>query len=468
MRKGLIVLLAAILVVAFALPAMAEHSASGFIRSKGVVSNFENFGAGTTTPSVDAPTNSYLETRARLLYKAGTEDAKFVYYGEFDLAWGDSAYNTGRNAGGGLESDSTNLETKNIYVEFKVPNTSWDFKVGVQNQSDSYAGTFLGVADMAGIFANFKYEPVNFRIGYAKFWENSVAKADDIDLYMVEAKFVPMNDVKLGLNLYFLNDMGAGSKGPTTPSASAGGDDVAGFGGRGAAGAFTPSEASGYDTFRLYMPGFDVSFKAGPATVSGWFFYQFGTYEYATSGSSDVDVGAFAADIRADMNLGPGKFFVEGIYVSGDDDPNDSDYESIVTASNYQLAGSFFYRADMQILLPNGDDINSSRALAYEVSNGGAGMWVLAAGYSQKFNDKTSGKIGVGYQSAVEKRTGTIFADDTDMAIEVNANVNYNISKGLDFGLYGAYAFLGSAYDVSSGSDRDDPYVAYARLNFGF
>ena len=29
------------------------------------------------------------------------------------------------------------------------------------------------------------------------------------------------------------------------------------------------------------------------------------------------------------------------------------------------------------------------------------------------------------------------------MGTEVNANVNYNIMKGLDFGVYGAYAWAG-------------------------
>lgn len=472
MRKGLIVLLAAVLVAAFALPAMAEHEASGFIRTKGWVSNFAAGGAGTFTPtSSDPNTNSYVETRARILYKAGTENAKFIYYAEFDQNWGDSAYTTGRGTGGGLEADTTNLETKNIYVWFKVPDTSFDFKVGVQNQNDSYAGVFFGVADMAGVFTTFKYEPVSFRLGWAKFWENATGVADDIDLYVAEGKFAPMPDVKLGLNFYFLLDKGAGTKGPTTGPATAGGDPIAGFGGRGAFGTVVPAEIVGYDTLRIYMPGFDVAFKAGPVALSGFFFYQFGEAEF-TTGTPDVDVSAFAVDLRADMNLGPGKFFIEGLYVSGDDDPADNDYESITTASNYNLAGSFYYRTDMQILLPNGDDINTSPALAYDMANGGAGVIHVGAGYSQKFSDKVSGKVGVGYLAAAEKRArdqggAANFANQSDMATEVNANVNYNISKGLDFGLYGAYAFLGDAYEPP-GVDPDDPWMAYARLNFSF
>jgi hypothetical protein len=55
------------------------------------------------------------------------------------------------------------------------------------------------------------------------------------------------------------------------------------------------------------------------------------------------------------------------------------------------------------------------------------------------------------------------------MATEINANVNYNISKGLDFGVYGAYAFLGSFYDQTvSANDPDDLYILNGRLNYAF
>lgn len=461
MRKGLIVLLAAVLVAAFALPAMAEHEATGFIRTKAWVSNYAAYTAGNINPLDDPNTNSYVETRSRVLYRAGTENVKFVYFAEFDVQWGDSAYAVGRNQGGGLEADSINIETKNIYVWFKIPDTSIDFKVGVQNQTDSYAGVFFGVADMAGVFSTFKFEPVEVRLGWAQFWENSVGAADDVDLYIGEVKFAPTKEVKLGLNFYFLNDMSGGTFGASGLTAA------------------LPPEVAGYRSLRLYMPGADLAFKAGPVALSAFAFYQFGTAE---NGGVDTDFGGYAADIRADLSLGPGKLFIEGLYVSGDNDPNDNDFESIITASNYNLAGSFFFRPDMQILLPNADDLNTSQALAYDMSNGGAGVMLVAAGYSQKFTDRVSGKVGAGYLAAAEKRgrDGTRggaaqihnFAGKRDMATEVNANVNYNITQGLDLGLYGSYAFLGSAYDLAADgvtpADPDDLYSVFARLNFAF
>lgn len=477
MRKGFLIMLAVVLVAALAAPAMADTSLNGYVRIRSYASNYKNNGAGYLTPAVNPASSAYVDERARFLLKTGDENVKAVAQFELDQTWGDSAYTTGRNAGGGLEADTTNLETKNLYLWFKVPNTSVDITTGVLSASDSYAGTFLGGADLAGVFANFKIDPVTVRLGYSKFWENATNKADDIDFYLAEAKFAPAKDVKLGLNLYFLNDMGKGVKGPTSAvGADSLSETIAGLGGRGAVGAYTPAEiaaVSGLRKVRVYMPGVDFAFNAGPAAISGFAFYQFGKAESGTAGVASVNVKGYAADVRADANLGPGKGFLELLYVSGDDNKTDKDYKGIVTASNYNLAASFYARSDMQIILPNGDDINSSYGLTYDVANGGAGLFHVAAGYTQKLNDKLTGKVGAGYLAANKKRVrdagpAANFANDTAMGTEVNANVSYNITKGLDFGLVGAYAWLGNAYKVSGATAPDNLFSTVARLNYAF
>lgn len=476
MRKGFLIVLAVALVAVLAAPAMADTSLNGFIRSRGFVSNFKAFGSGYIAPVLTgtAPAASYVEERARFLIKTGDENAKAIAQFEFDQAWGDTAYTNGRNMGGGLDSDTTNIETKNLYVWFKVPNTSWEFTAGVQPQFDDYAGVFVGVAtDVAGVFTTFKYDPVTFRLGAAKFWENNFKKADDVDWYVAEAKFAPVKDVKLGLNFYFLNDMGGGLKGPTSAvGVDSNGDTIAGLNGRGAVGTWMPAEiASGYRTLRVYMPGASFSANVGPATLSGFAFYQFGKAEYNT-GAPSVDIKGYAADVRADAKLGPGNAFLEFLYVSGDNNKTDKDYKSIITGSNYQLATSYYYRGDFQILFPNGDDCNTSYGLAYDPANGGAGVVHVAAGYTQKLMDKLTGRIGAGYLAAAKKRVRDIgaaynFANNSAMGTEVNATLTYNITKGLDLGLVGAYAWLGNAYKAA-GADPDNLYDVHARLNYAF
>jgi hypothetical protein len=229
MRKGLIVLLAAALAVAFALPAMAEMipnnlKVSGFYRSKAWMSNFFNGGTSVLPTDTLEDTNAYVEQRLRIKFEFGNENVKAVWFTESDMNWGDSAGSAApgaaaRNSGGALGGDKVQTETKNVYVWFKVPDTSLDFTVGLQSQSDAYAGLIYGGADMAGIFMNGKYEPVTWKLGAAKLYENATQRTDDQTLYVAEVKFVPAKDLFLGFNFYYLqddtNESGGNLPGPT-------------------------------------------------------------------------------------------------------------------------------------------------------------------------------------------------------------------------------------------------------------
>lgn len=472
MRKGFLTVLAVVLVAAMAAPAMAEFSTSGFVRIKGHVEQNYVGGAGSfILPTADPSTASYVEQRQRFTLNWKGENAGAVAQFEMDFgAWGDSAYTAARNQGGGLEADSINLETKNFYLWFNLPNTGVKVTAGLQNQTDSFGGMIFGYADMAGIFLTGNMAPVSYKLGWAKFQEGGTRIDDDVDLYVAEVKFSPVKEAKVGLDIYALRDA-SGRNG------LAGGQTnlntlnriFADYPGAPAAGVFT------YDPSMFYWVGVDAAFKAGPVGLSGYAFYNWGKIENfsGTLGglpvSGDVDVKAYGVDLRADADLGPGKFFIEGAYVSGSDRTSD-DWESPITASNYALAGSFpLTSMDMQILFPNIDDINASAALAYDVQNKGRGIMALAAGFRMKFSDTLAGKIGIGYLADVEAPDASV---NEHSAVEVNANLNYTVAKGMDIGIYGAYAFLSDweSYvgGVATAEDADDIYKVYLRMNYAF
>jgi hypothetical protein len=465
MRKGFVVLLAAVVVVMFAMPAMAGTEVTGFYRTKGYVSNFKDSSGGPAIQK-DAPSNAYVEQRLRVRFAFGEENVKAVWFSEIDFNWGDQAGGSlpigaagaGRNTGGALGADRINLETKNIFVWFKLPNTSLDFTVGLQNQTDAYAGLIFGAADMAGIFVNGKVEPITYKLGFAKLYENNVSKSDDLTLYIASVGFVPVKDARLGVNLYFLqDDTGKVSNVNQLPSDPGGSLTKA----------------------RVYYPGIDAAFKVGPATLSGFFVYNTGKEEaVAPFVAPDLDVKGFAADIRADANLGPGKLFVEGLYLSGGDGSG-NEYKSLVTLSDVNASpggNSFFARTDMSILLSNADDINTNQALigaagsasSQSPGNAGRGIWHVAAGYTQKLGDKLTAKVGAGHLRATKLLISDASFRDKTMGTEVNANLNYNIMKGLDFGVYGAYAWLGDFFLASASDDPDDPFDVHFRLNYAF
>jgi len=482
MRKGLIVLLVAVVAVAFAVPAMADLTptnlnVSGFYRSHGWLSNFHD-GAGTPyvsddTTGSESRTFSYVEQRARVKFDFGTENVKAVWVLESDMIWGDAAggtpvavgastYTGGaqRNSGGALGADRIQIETKNVYLWFKVPDHRTEFTVGLQNQSDDYAGVIFGGADMAGIFVTGMVEPLSYKLGFAKLYENQTQKTDDMTLYTAAVKLSPVKEVKLGLNFYYLQDDStkvAGSPPAVLPLAVLAGDQ---------------------SRTKIYMPGVDATFKAGPATVSAFAMYQFGKNESLIENVSDVDINAFMLDSRVNMNLGPGKFFAEALYLSGGDGTGDK-YKSPVTLATREASpggNSSFTRTNTEILMSSPDTINVSQCLigcsggiaGSDPGNRGRGMWHVAAGYSQLLTPKLKGEVNVGYLSATEMLISDASNRSEDMGTEFNARLDYNLAKGLDVGLVGAYAFIGDFFNFTGSPDVKDAWTSYARVNYAF
>jgi hypothetical protein len=482
MRKGFLMTLTLVLVAAMAAPAMAGTDINGFYRAKEYVSNYKNYTTGNyvnPTPADVNPTNSYIEQRLRLKFSMGEENVKAVAFFEQDMMWGDSSgQGSSRNGGGAIGGDSINIETKNIYLWFKIPDTGVDVTVGLQSVSDSYRGTFFGGADMAGAVATLKFAPFGLRVGGFTPWERNTNQDDDSQLYILEAKIAPVKELNVGLNFYYIRDgadVASATSGefPTTPNVDA--MFVAG------ATAVVPIVPG---VTNIYMPGVNFDFNAGVVKLSGFAFAQFGDREY-DSGAPKTKFRGYAGDLRVDANAGPAKVFLEGLYMSGDKPGTTDKIEGVVVADDFKVGSSSSSPTsfDMQILTPNGDDINTARILMYTSNNnrvGGGyamsgvrlGTTMLAAGASMKVGDRMTAKIGAGYlranQLAPAILTGTNLNVSKDMGTEVNAYLNYNIMKGLDFGIYGAYAWLGDGYKVAGSPDPDNLYDLHGRLNYAF
>jgi hypothetical protein len=218
MRKGLIGLVAAVALAAFALPAsagvgLADLQASGFYHGFAIMSNFLDGGGGPSLRNSDEEqTNAYVQQRFRVKWTFGSENVKAVWYLESDMRWGDSSGSTPtpatRNQGGALGADKVQTETKNIYVWFKIPNTSIKTTFGLQGIGDSYSRVFAskGGADMAAIQITGKFDPVSYRFVFGKLYEGATQITDDVTLWMGEAKFKPTKNVKAGINFYYLQD----------------------------------------------------------------------------------------------------------------------------------------------------------------------------------------------------------------------------------------------------------------------
>jgi hypothetical protein len=227
------------------------------------------------------------------------------------------------------------------------------------------------------------------------------------------------------------------------------------------------------------MPGVDFAANLGVANLTGFAFYQFGDRKFDDPALSKVKFRGLAGDLRADLNAGPAKVFVEGIYVSGNDfNSADNKYKGVVVIDDYDFgtASSWFTRTDMVLLLPSPDSIGTASGLTHDINNHGMGAIHVAAGASMAVTPKLTGKVGVGYLRAAKTPAGV----DKELGTEVNASLNYNIAKGLDLTGTAAYAFLGDGYTGTtnvvntfntSGADSvdaDDPYALIAKVNYAF
>ena len=478
MRKVFLIVLAAVLVAAIAAPAMAGADINGFYRAKAYTSNYKNYTTANyvnPTPPDNVATNDYVEQRLRLKFSIGEENVKAVAFFEQDMMWGDSSGQGGsRNQGGAIGGDSINLETKNVYLWFKVPDTGFDFTVGLQSVSDPYRGIFFGGADMAGGLATVKFAPISFRFGGFTPWERDTNQSDDTELFIAEARISPVKDLGIGLNFYFIRDAAdtlGGASGETSASNNLAQQFLGGV-------QVVPGVT------KIYMPGVNFDFNAGVAKISGFAFMQFGDREY-DSGAPKTKFRGYAGDLRFDANAGPAKVFLEGLYTSGDKPGTADKIEGVVVAEDFKFASSSSNPTsmDMTILAPSADEINTSRNLMYTSNNNRAnggyamngvrlGAIFIAAGASMKLGDKVTGKVGAGYlranQLAPVALAGTNLNVSKKMGTEVNGSVNYNIMKGLDFGVYAAYAWLGDGYKVSGSPEPDNLYDLHARLNYAF
>ncbi len=340
--------------------------------------------------------------------------------------------------------------------------------------SDPYRGIFFGGADMAGGLATVKFAPISFRFGGFTPWERDTNQSDDSELFIAEARISPVKDLGIGLNFYFIRDAAdtlGGASGEINTS-----NNLAQM--------FRGGVQVDPGVTKIYMPGVNFDFNAGVAKISGFAFMQFGDREY-DSGVPKTKFRGYAGDLRVDANAGPAKVFLEGMYTSGDKPGTTDKIEGVVVMDDFKVGSSSSSPStfDMQILTPNGDDINTARILMYTSNNnrvaGGyamngvrLGATMVAAGASMKFGDKVTGKVGAGYlranQLAPVALNGTNLNVSKKMGTEVNGNVNYNIMKGLDFGVYAAYAWLGDGYKVSGLSEPDNLYDLHARLNYAF
>lgn len=424
--------------VAAAVPAMAfENEFHGMYRAYGFMTNALS-GDGTFQLKENSRTDKYIEQRARLQYIAkASDDLKLVTHFELDT-------NFGRKAGAGdLDADEVMLETKNVYLDFNIPSTKINAKVGIQPFNDSFGGLF-GNFDSTGAVFTGKFNALTATYGY--FTVDSAAGFDSnrkaVDLNVVDVKYAINKDMTVGASYYMLLDKPT-NVGPTVVNNTV---------------------------------GLNASAKFGPATVAGAFGLQFGKASNYTAVPALGTAGttAMAAAINAKVAVGPGNVNVAALYLSGDKDG--AGYNRA-----WQPIGStvtYYTPANMWLITRNVATINSSTMIGggSDLTRNGLGLMGAFAGY-----EGTAGKAfysaNVGYAKVAMKRG----ADSASIGTELNATIGYKLYANLSTQFTAAYAIIGDGYGkdtgvllpgataASNGANKaDNPFLTAIALNYAF
>lgn len=468
-KKTLAITAAAALTVATAVPALAlENEFHGMFRLLGVVNNFNNTDTTNSDPNnpdkygyyrpagldKKAPTATYLEQRARLMYIAkANDDLKLVTHFEIDSRWGDNSYTTHRNLGGAIGADTVNIETKSVYLDFNIPSTGVNVKAGIQPYNDSYK-SILFDADMAGVLASRSFGSLDTTAGWFRLADNgSIPNKNAWDLLALDAKYALTKDIKVGGSYYLFNDDGAASRGNFSTA------DLL--------------EQQQGTTNIIHNMGVNASATFGPVTVDGFLLYQFGNLENIAAINASRHLSAFAGNVGARAQVGPGTARTEFLYTSGEKSGDRSTSNAFQSVSDEHG----FYAGNMQLLFRDAYAMTTDNAIAYTTNNRDQGVIAGFLGYDLPITSKLSASANAGFAAVAKENANKPVNlssgqrnSSNYLGTELNASVDYKVYDNMTASVRGAYVILGDYYKgvAAGGEDPNNPYMTSVMLNYAF
>ncbi|RME23142.1 MAG: hypothetical protein D6800_10260, partial [Candidatus Zixiibacteriota bacterium] len=399
----------------------------------------------------------------------------FVYYAEVDTPWGQAGSTpSGSTETGGTDgADGVNLETKNVYLDVKIPDTMFKVRAGIQGLGNKNY-TIIG-DDIPALRVDAKVsDQLSIVALYSKFFEDQKTQWDDEDFYFLLAKFKPTDASKLNVGLIWYDSNGLNDRGAAAMTGLMTSPVLLNLT-PGKQGPVTVASALGYDDADLYILHADGSFDLGMVKVEAQAAYQFGSAQGA--GMSDIDFGGYMASAKASANVGAADVGLRLTYYSSDDNANDNDWEGFVgdvTGAAYEFPGEnlHIFFADKYY-----NNTAGGRLAMTEAAYTGAGLFAINGTANVKLGGGYDLKAGAGYFMALEDTfSGTKVFKDTDMGFEVGVDFGRKLAEKVDVRLIGSYAVLGDffAYDGSidpnfdNNNDPDDIYLTKAVINVSF
>ncbi|MFA7059365.1 MAG: hypothetical protein WC156_00945 [Pedobacter sp.] len=490
-KRTVAIVAAAGALAAVAVPAMAmENEFHGMYKMKYFLSNYENGGSGAIDPSgqgmteagpftakENLKTNNYFEQRARLQYIAkASDDLRLVTHFEIDSVFGDKAQGLAtRNNGGALEADAVNLETKSVYLDFKIPSTPVRVTAGIQPYKDAFKGVFLD-ADIAGINTVTKLGAATLGLGYLRAYDQSYFSTTtynrgmyNLDILALNVSFALSKDLNVGAAYYLYSD-DRGAKGAAVGSTN------------------------------IHTLGANFDAKLGVVDLSGFAAMQQGL----TKGATRVAYNGYAFNTAAKMAIGPGSLRTAILWTTGDDgqDGINTAWQSVRQSQNQvgvvPSGPSTNSYNDSHMMLLNRDvsmqGTSTDQNLVNTTNNKDQGVILYSLGYDATITPKLYANANVGMAWASKTNHDGTFSTDgltaypnkpydvktgghagtNYMGTEINLETGYKMYDNLTASFQAAYVLLGGYYKntvINGNGDEkspENPYTARVVLSYAF
>lgn len=457
-------------------------------------------GIGSATQVGEDTTAYYIEQRwiPVLAYSPNFVDGLATFRAQFeiDFMWGQAANQIQNNQGGGFNADQINIQTKNVNVGIYPTKNPHQLSliVGTQSVYDSiydptitslfdivrtgYKLSFLG-SDATGISAYSSlgglWKASFLPIGAA---QPNKALEDDPSLafvWMATADYAyPIQPgTVVGLSFWHLQDDTKGAafafeglvkSGPASSGLSA-------FTGTGRLNVEAPTGRVEFIGANFHH---NINFTTSDFSASGFVMVNEGKYVTTKNDSQaqpSVKIFGAAANLELAYNWGRSNndvISIEGMFTTGDPDPNDDRYSSVFTMNQYGLPGAVWFNHKTLILFPFTNTVSNYTGAVVDISNQGYGLLagILAARYDL-IRDKLNLKVGGAYaQSTVRPQPSDLGIErGRTVGAEINLELTYQIRYLMNVGLHGAYMFVGNFFDANP-EVLSNPWAAFTTFTW--
>lgn len=274
----------------------------GNFRIRSVYSNIaaaDEMGGGESGGFPDAKdaTKSFLDTRLRLYWDFRPNDLLRVHYRMEigDIVFGGNVSHgsdvsgnllpvIGPGSGGGVGADGVNVETKNLFLEFKIPAIEGlRFKGGIFGYGDRFDFNIIA-DDFAGLQVLYERGDIAANITYLKFFEGDTRRsADDSDWYAIDGQMHLTPSTLVGLSFSYWVDRG--NRGDLN-----------------------------HDPFQWWL-GLEVASRLGPVYLNSYLIYNQGEGFFGRRSGKNQ---GYNASVAGDMTFNFGTLGLQVQYISGE------------------------------------------------------------------------------------------------------------------------------------------------------